>query len=904
MNYHSGTVNVRRFMAIAFALVMALGLTAAMTVSSADAKKAKVTVKKVKTKNQAALLKSNKLAVVVKSTGKAKVKLSVKESGKNNRFKKKTVKFKKNKNQSKTVKLALTSTGKKKLATCGAKTVKVLGKYKRGNKNKTAKKKKKLAKKKGLCDEPIDYTTVPLGDNPEYCDWFDTTVCLQPFANDYYTEDDASTPTGKQLNLNPASTPINSGNATPENLSVTDINRADGFSPGNLIVLKVPGLDTPTAFDNSGLVGLDDESKYMDADQALLLIDAETGERHPVYAELDSNPTSVDPVGGNDGGIGEDPGNTGPVNLIIRPAVNFDFSKRYIVALRNLKDASDSMIPAPVAFEVYRDNLPTEQQIVEDRRPHMESVISDLVSKAGVERSSLYMAWDFTVASEESVTGRAVEIRDDAFSRLGDNNLADREIAGTSPDVDVVAFCDLSNLASAQCGGNNPGEPGYDPATPESTPPNATYFQRTVSGFIRDVPCYLDEDGCPSGAEFSFDANGDIEWNPAYTMDVPFQCGIPRSVVDTGTTVPGGTGVYGHGLLGLLSQVFSTGSTREVGNETNSSWCGANWDGFSENDIGLIISSLGDMSNFNKAIDRMQQGFVNFMMISRALAHPDGFADEPAFFMTHDGAAPLAAPDQGSAIDTSAGMDTRGYYIGISQGGIMGGALTALSPDVDRGILGVPGINYSTLLRRSVDSDEYFKLPGLGLYANYPDLAERPLLLSLMQLLWDRGEGNGYAHNLTDNPLPGTNPHEVLMRVAVGDHQVSNYTAEVLARTSGAKRYSPTLVPERRWQLNYEAIPEVSTFPAGPGDSFFVYYDGGPPAYTGTVRDGSGTPPLENVPPRPEWGYGDDPHSFPRRAPDAIEHSRTFLNDGTIGACAAASDYCFSNGWDGMAGLP
>ncbi len=441
-----------------------------------------------------------------------------------------------------------------------------------------------------------------------------------------------------------------------------------------------------------------------------------------------------------DGGIGQDPGNTGPVNLIIRPAVNLDFSKRYIVALRNLKDESNNDIPAPVAFEVYRDNLPTQQQIVEDRRPHMESVISDLVSKAGVERSSLYMAWDFTVASEESVTGRAVEIRDDAFSRLGDNNLADRKIAGTSPDIDVVAFCDLSRSRIGAVRRQQPGRAGLQPGHPRVPAPDATYFQRTVSGFIRDVPCYLDEDGCPSGAEFSFDNNGDLEWNPAYTMDVPFQCGIPRSVVDTGTTVPGGTGVYGHGLLGLLSQVFSTGSTREVGNATNSSWCGANWDGFSELDLGLIVSSLGDMSNFNKAIDRMQQGFVNFMMISRALAHPDGFADEPAFFMTHDGAAPLAAPDQGSAIDTSAGMDTRGYYIGISQGGIMGGALTALSPDVDRGILGVPGINYSTLLRRSVDSDEYFKLPGLGLYANYPDLAERPLLLSsLMQLLWDRG---------------------------------------------------------------------------------------------------------------------------------------------------------------------
>ena len=137
------------------------------------------------------------------------------------------------------------------------------------------------------------------------------------------------------------------------------------------------------------------------------------------------------------------------------------------------------------------------------------------------------------------------------------------------------------------------------------------------------------------------------------------------------------------------------------------------------------------------------------------------------------------------------------------------------------------------------------------------------------------------------------------MRVAVGDHQVSNYTAEVLARTSGAKRYSPTLVPDRQWQLNYEAIPEVSTFPAGPGESFFVYYDGGPPAFIGTNDPGAATPPFENVPPRPEWGFGEDPHGLPRRAPDAIEHSRTFLDDGTIGACAAPSGYCFSNGWDG-----
>ena len=71
-------------------------------------------------------------------------------------------------------------------------------------------------------------------------------------------------------------------------------------------------------------------------------------------------------------------------------------------------------------------------------------------------------------------------------------------------------------------------------------------------------------------------------------------------------------------------------------------------------------------------------------------------------------------------------------------------------------------MNYSTLLRRSVDFDLYAhgNIEGadtpLGLYDAYPNELERPLLLSLIQLLWDRGEANGYAHHITDDPLPGT----------------------------------------------------------------------------------------------------------------------------------------------------
>ena len=41
------------------------------------------------------------------------------------------------------------------------------------------------------------------------------------------------------------------------------------------------------------------------------------------------------------------------------------------------------------------------------------------------------------------------------------------------------------------------------------------------------------------------------------------------------------------------------------------------------------------------------------------------------------------------------------YYNGNSQGGILGGAFTAISPDATRTTLGVPGMNYSVLLNRS-----------------------------------------------------------------------------------------------------------------------------------------------------------------------------------------------------------
>ena len=65
--------------------------------------------------------------------------------------------------------------------------------------------------------------------------------------------------------------------------------------------------------------------------------------------------------------------------------------------------------------------------------------------------------------------------------------------------------------------------------------PNSNTLRR-VDGVLEDVPCYLNVNGCPSGSEFSFGPGEEVTWNPAFTTDVPFRCGIPRCIATSTAT--------------------------------------------------------------------------------------------------------------------------------------------------------------------------------------------------------------------------------------------------------------------------------------------------------------------------------------------------------------------------------
>ena len=79
-----------------------------------------------------------------------------------------------------------------------------------------------------------------------------------------------------------------------------------------------------------------------------------------------------------------------------------------------MKDGSGRGHPGRPDFAAYRDNTPTGDPVKEARRPHMEEIFATLAA-AGIARNDLYLAWDFTVASERNLTERLLFMRDDAL---------------------------------------------------------------------------------------------------------------------------------------------------------------------------------------------------------------------------------------------------------------------------------------------------------------------------------------------------------------------------------------------------------------------------------------------------------------------------------------------------------
>ncbi|MEE1928618.1 hypothetical protein V1J52_10500 [Streptomyces sp. TRM 70351] len=611
------------------------------------------------------------------------------------------------------------------------------------------------------------------------CDPLDPAACLLPFPNDWHTVADPATDTGRRIAFGARTLPADTS-GTP--IDPAQWNRSDGFSPGSTVLAQVPGLDLA----RSGAAPVTDIGASLHRDAPIVLLDLDTGERHPYWAELDAR--AADPR---------------RRALIVRPARNLAEGHRYAVALRGLRDGDGRRIaPGPAFRAVAGERLP-EGHALHERQRRLRPVLRAL-ARHGVSPRGLHLAWDFTVASERSLSERMLRMRDDSFRALGDG----------VPQFTVTGVTEHAA-----------GDP----------------VARTVRGTLH-VPSYLDQPGGPPGSGLRYGADGLPERAPGNHQAAVFQCAIPRPALSR----PGTPGLYGHGLLGRESEVGSSSVTGFAG-RYNIVLCATRWQGMAEEDVPHVVRTFGDLSGFHTIPDRLQQGVLNGLWLGRLMTHPDGLSADPAF----------RGARGRSVIDRRDGL----VYYGNSQGGIMGGMLTAVSTEVRRAVLGVPAMNYSTLLQRSSAFAPFQPL----LDAAYPDALDQQLGLALMQMLWDRGEANGYAHHMTDDPLPGTPRHQVLMHVAFGDHQVSPTAAEVQARTIGARVHVPATAPGRNPDEEpYWGIRPLRPLDRGPG---LVVWDSGSPYQ-----------PLTNTPPT----EGRDPHGDPRRDPAARRQMAWFLTTGWI----------------------
>ena len=625
------------------------------------------------------------------------------------------------------------------------------------------------------------------------CDPLDNRACLLPFPSNAYTVDDPATDTGLRVSF-----PLGGAagaNAQGVAINLAEWNRNDGFSPDSSLLTVIPGIDAV----KSNLPPWTDLQQSLADDAPVVIIDSDTGERVPLWAELDAKAVA-----------------DADRSLVIHPAVSLPEGHHFAVAIRNVKDATGAVIEAGPVFRVYRDRIAYES--LETRRQVMEETLAAL-GAAGIARDDLFLAWDFTVASQRNLSERLLSIRDQALTALGD-------VAPAFTVTSMAPGTDDSDIAMQIAG---------------------TYT----------VPNFLTGDGSP-GHGFNYAATeGEGNENPDAlpvqngTVEVGFLCNVSNATV--AATEPAHLVQYGHGLLGSNDEI-NAGNVRAFANESNVVFCATKWAGLSEDDIGNAAATLGEISNFPTVADRMQQGVLNQIFLGRLMSRPGGLSSLPE----------LTRADGSSMLDT-AHLD----YDGNSQGGIMGIMLAAVSPDIERAVVGVSGINYSLLLPRSVDFATYEAI----FKPAYPNDLDRMIDIGLLQMLWDRGEGGGYVQHVTSNPYEGTPAKTVLMDIAFGDWQVSELGAMVAARTMGLPIQRPVAAAGRSEEVYPGWGLETLTYPSN-GGGIIVWDSGADPI------------PFDAVPPF----TGFDPHEHPRRDPDVRAQKAAFLFDDTlIDVCAGAA---------------
>ena len=486
---------------------------------------------------------------------------------------------------------------------------------------------------------------------------------------------------------------------------------------------------------------------------------------------------------------------TAKKTLFVRPAVILKEATRYVIGMRGLKDTTGKAFARSPAFDLLATGK-TAGTVLAPRQARFDELFG-ILDGEGVKKADLTLAWDFVTGSMDGLTGTLRDLRDKADLVVGDKG----------PELtikQVTQFTEAENVDIA-----------YE-----------------VTGTFH-VPHYLDPHDLGDGVtawRFHYGPDGKVAQNG--WRDAIFLVRIPRAALNGDAM---GLVEYGHGLTGSETEVRG-GWAGKVANTYGLIYFSCRMIGMADEDTASIFKFINNMTEFPLMPERLHQGMIEHLMLARAMR--ERFADLPEIAKL------------GIKVDKK-----QLFYEGCSQGGIYGGVLLALSKDMPRAQLGEPVQNYSTLLHRSVDFEDF----NSYIRGVYPAPIDQDILLSTIQLLWDTVDPVSYLRHIKAEPFPGNTAHEVLMAVAKGDYQVAPMTDEITLRSDVGiqlmKNYGRPV-----WNVTEQAYPLVG--------SGLVSWDFGNP-----------WAPYGNKPPE---DLKKDPHDLPRKDDMHNKQMVHFLRTGEI----------------------
>ena len=560
------------------------------------------------------------------------------------------------------------------------------------------------------------------------CDGLDPAVCHYPWPSSLYLAADATRPTGYRLEL---------GDSMPANRQGRRIDPAlvrhlDGFSLGSPIMTVIPGVDL------DGFATEDDIGPSMEADSPSMLFEVtdEGLERVPHWVELDGTARE-----------GEE------ATLYMRSAVFLRPDTQYIVAYGRVTDAEGAPITSSPAFAALRDGTDSDDVSVQLRREAFDGIFA-LLQDAGVERESLYLAWDFHTGSLESIQRRVRQATELVLDEVGDEGAP-------------LVFDEVRRYVRVA------DESGLPTDTELGMSIDATMTTPSVGRLFPGEP----------GLVLELDEGGDVAL--ADPLEVDVQITVPHRAVEG---EPVGVIVYGHGMLGSAEEIYA-GHLQRITEELGYIMVSTPMRGMSADDNLGVLGIMFDLNNFNVIGDGLVQGVAQTHVLART-----SVTRLPAM---------LAELDADITVDPD-----RLYWFGGSQGGIFGPTIVASSPDIARGGLAVPGNNYSTLLSRSVNFDPFFE----RLNQNYSSSHDVNLCVAFAQLWWDHTDPISWWQTLLTEQTPDGRDRDVLLLLSKADKQVAVVTNEILSRTfPEVALMAPYDVERTPWGITQTTYPHTGS---------------------------------------------------------------------------------------------